>query len=94
MPRAFLLLLLAFSALPAEARDGKVRAEFQRMNPCPANNERRGPCPDYVVDHIAPLCAGGPDTVVNMQWQASLAAKEKDTAERAACNKARKHSIP
>ncbi len=97
MRRSFLLLLLTLSVLaaqPTDARDRKVRAEFQRLNPCPANNERRGPCPGYVVDHIAPLCAGGPDAVGNMQWQEILAAQEKDTAERADCNKALKHSTP
>lgn len=58
-------------------RDPKVRAEFQRLNPCP-NKEwqirpgtqggRRGACPGWERDHATPICAGGSDTVENYQW--------------------------
>jgi hypothetical protein len=40
-----------------------------------------------VVDHVIPLCAGGADTPVNMQWQTVDAGKAKDRAERAQCAK-------
>jgi len=39
----------------------------------------------HVVDHIVPLCAYGPDTPANMQWQTVEAAKAKDATEKAMC---------
>lgn len=41
--------------------------------------------PGYVVDHVIPLCAGGPDTIENLQWQTVAEAKEKDKLERKLC---------
>ena len=66
-------------------RSSTARAEFQRATPCPANGNRRGPCPGYVVDHVVPLCAGGPDHPGNLQWQTRDEAKAKDREEVAAC---------
>jgi hypothetical protein len=40
-----------------------------------------------VIDHIEPLCAGGPDTPTNMQWQTVAEAKVKDREERRMCEK-------
>ena len=40
-----------------------------------------------IVDHIVPLCAGGPDAPSNMQLQTVAAAKAKDVSERAQCSK-------
>lgn len=84
-------LILAVMATPAIARDRVVRADFQRLNPCPANGERRGPCPGWVVDHIIPLCAGGQDSVGNMQWQTTAASYIKDAEERATCHAKRRN---
>jgi hypothetical protein len=72
-------------AIAAQPRSGWVKAEFKRLNPCPATGLPRGPCPGYVIDHIVPLCAGGSDTAANMQWQAVEAAKIKDRDERRQC---------
>lgn len=47
----------------------------------------RGPCPGWVVDHITPLCAGGPDRPDNMQWQDQHAARLKDADERRMCRR-------
>jgi len=69
----------------ATERSHAARAEFQRVTPCPANDQRRGPCPGYIVDHIIPLCAGGPDHPENMQWQTVENAKSKDRDERRQC---------
>lgn len=66
-------------------RNESVRRDFQRLNPCPFNGERRGPCPGYVVDHINPLCAGGADAIENMQWQSKEESDKKDKLERALC---------
>ena len=41
--------------------------------------------PGYIIDHIVPLCAGGPDAVANMQWQTVAQAKAKDRHEKALC---------
>lgn len=82
---AFLLAMAATASAYATQRSYAAKAEFKRMTPCPANGNRRGPCPGYVVDHIAPLCAGGPDHRVNMQWQTIDDAKAKDRDERRMC---------
>jgi hypothetical protein len=66
-------------------RSPAARAEFVRENPCPANGNRRGACPGYVVDHVKPLCAGGADHLSNMQWQTIAGAKIKDVEERRLC---------
>lgn len=58
---------------------------FKRENPCPATGERRGGCPEWVIDHVQPLCAGGPDHRSNMQWQTVKDAKRKDVDERKLC---------
>ena len=46
--------------------------------------------PGYIVDHIIPLCAGGPDSIENLQWQTVEEAKEKDKLERKMCRELRK----
>lgn len=85
-----LVLLLVVSARVAPAFAGKhrssaARAEFKRLHPCPANGQARGACPGWVVDHVVPLCADGPDAPANMQWQTVADAKAKDRAERRQC---------
>ncbi len=45
---------------------------------------RRGR-PGYERDHRVPLCAGGADTEVNLQWQPIDEALDKDALERFAC---------
>lgn len=73
MNAALLCLAVAIGILstPAEAKTPRSAAEvsaFKRHNPCPATGRQRGACPGFEVDHITPLCAGGPDTRTNMQW--------------------------
>jgi hypothetical protein len=41
----------------------------------------RGACPSYVVDHVIPICAGGADDPLNMQWKTIADAKAKDRLE-------------
>jgi len=62
---AFWLFLLV---LPAHARDRNVPLEFQKLYPCPSTGKTFGACPGWNKDHYIPLCAGGPDTVANMNW--------------------------
>jgi len=84
---ATLAAALTFPAL-ADAktqRSAAAKSEFKLANPCPATGKPRGACPGYVIDHIKPLCAGGPDRPENMQWQTVADAKAKDRDERRQC---------
>ena len=84
--RFLLIALVVLTTSNVEAkRAGSAKAEFQRMNHCPATGERRGRCPGYVIDHVQPLCAGGRDRPGNMQWQTSADAKVKDRIEARQC---------
>ncbi len=74
----------------AIGRDLKARKAFQRAAPCPSTGKRAGPCPGWIVDHVRPLCAGGPDIPANMQWQTIADAKAKDRLELAECGAIRK----
>ena len=40
-----------------------------------------GACPGYRKDHIVPLACGGPDAVLNIQWQTIPEARAKDAWE-------------
>lgn len=82
---AGLILLLACLAAAGGQRSSAARLEFIRKNPCPSTGERKGPCPGHVVDHVAPLCAGGPDKPENMQWQTRADSLAKDRDERRMC---------
>lgn len=89
--KMLLLWVLLFS-LPYQGyatehihRSSVAKRDFQRANPCPGTGERRGRCAGYVIDHVVPLCAGGPDTPANMQWQAIAESKVKDREERQQC---------
>ena len=84
---ALVVVAALLAARTVEARSKQARAMFQRQQPCPSTGKSRGSCPGYVVDHIRPLCAGGPDHHTNMQWQTVDAAKAKDRAERMECRR-------
>jgi hypothetical protein len=76
-------------ATSAEARDpAQVRA-FRKANPCPATGSTTGACPGWVVDHMVPLCAGGPDDPANMAWQERSQSLVKDAHERRLCARIR-----
>lgn len=62
-------------------RSREVLRQFQKLHPCPATGKRTGACPGYVKDHKRPLCAGGTDTVDNLQWQTKEAGLQKDELE-------------
>lgn len=67
------------------ARSKKVISDFRKSVPCPATGQTGKRCAGYVVDHVHPLCACGPDSVENMQWQTVSEAKIKDRWERKIC---------
>jgi hypothetical protein len=81
------LLLFSVSAEARTHRSASVKADFQRLHPCPATGQARGSCPGYVKDHIIALDCGGPDSVENMQWQTVAEGKAKDKWERKGCLK-------
>lgn len=90
-PQAALICLALLLAAPAEARDrAQVRA-FRATHPCPSTDRTSGPCPGWVVDHITPLCAGGPDQPGNMAWQERRASYRKDAEERKLCRGRSRH---
>jgi hypothetical protein len=68
-------------------RSYAVKAEFKRLNPCPANGNRRGPCEGFQVDHVIPLCAGGLDDVSNLQWLTVEEHKAKTKRESGMCRR-------
>lgn len=75
------LLLLALLSVEVNARDADMVKKFRELNPCPVES-----CVGtYVVDHIVPLCAGGADSIENMQWQEKQESYRKDRAERDIC---------
>lgn len=86
MDRTRLLCAALLVAFAAEARDPAQVRQFRKAQPCPATGQSSGPCPGWVVDHIKPLCAGGPDHPTNMQWQTVEEAKAKDRQERKLCS--------
>ena len=69
-------------------RSSKAKAAFQRSNPCPFNGAIRGRCPNHDIDHIEPLCAGGPDVPGNMQWITLEAHREKTQLDLHRCRMA------
>jgi hypothetical protein len=81
---AALLLAMTASVYAGERSSTHIRA-FKRENPCPSTGLRQGSCPGYVIDHIDPICAGGPDHPSNMQWQTREESYKKDAEERRLC---------
>lgn len=74
-----LFALLAQQTMILDLPRGPAAAQFRRATGYP--DGRAG----YVVDHVIPICAGGPDIVSNMQWQEARESYRKDTFERQLC---------
>src|SRR5262245_16711065 len=72
---------------PAETERSRavVLAFFKKAHPCPERGITVETCPGWIVDHVVPLCAGGPDAVTNMVWQRSDEAAAKDVVEKQMC---------
>jgi hypothetical protein len=90
-PILFASLLLLFGH--ADGRTERSAAEvlaFKRHNPCPSTQLRRGACPNFHVDHVMPLCAGGSDTRANMQWLTLADHRTKTRADLRVCRYLRK----
>lgn len=83
------VIALLLLAAPAFARDPKQVVAFKKDHPCPATGTA-GTCNGWVVDHVIPLCLGGPDTPANMKWQTKTESYLKDVFEREMCEMKRK----
>lgn len=85
---AFAVLLCACPAHSRDAaRSASVRAEFQRLNPCPATGQQTGACPGWQVDHREALVCGGRDELANLQWLTVEEHKAKTRVEVKLCRK-------
>lgn len=85
-----LVLVLAALLTPTAAdsitrRSMAAKLAFARGTVCPSTSLHRISCPGYVIDHITPLCLGGPDKASNMQWQEYKESLIKDARERRMC---------
>jgi hypothetical protein len=72
---------------PLVKRSAAVRRAFQRQQPCPSTGKLTGACPNWVVDHLYPLCAGGADSLENMLWSPTAEARLKDQWEWKMCRR-------
>ncbi len=64
-----------------------LRAEFQRLSPCPSTGKPRGPCPGYQIDHREALICGGRDELANLQWLPVAEHREKTRVEVKLCRR-------
>lgn len=92
LPAIFLVAACAISpgAIAKIERSAAEILAFKRHNPCPSTGERRGSCPGYQVDHVQPLCSGGPDKVANMQWLSIEEHRAKTRQDNRVCRYLRK----
>lgn len=88
MIRLLIIAILLLSSVSNAAQRSKAAiAEFKRLQPCPANGNRYGPCPGWQIDHIVPLKCAGPDMPSNMQWLTVEDHKTKTKREAKDCRK-------
>lgn len=90
-----LALALAFGAICALADEKKTlatakrspatKAEFRKLNPCPATGKKTGACPGWQVDHREALVCGGRDELANLQWLPIAEHREKTKVEVKLC---------
>ena len=89
MYKSTLILMLCLGLIqPVEAkikRSYKAITVFKNEYACPSTGRFKGKCPGYVIDHVEPLCAGGLDDPINMQWQLLAESKIKDKLEHKIC---------
>ena len=74
----------------AQADAARLRELFIKKYACPVNGKHTAACPGWVVNYVKPLCAGGADTIKNLQWQTVATAKRKEREAQKLCAKAKK----
>ena len=82
-----LAVALLSTSAAAAARSPALRAEFMRLNPCPATGATRGACPGWQVDHRDALVCGGRDELGNLQWLTVTEHKAKTRVEVKLCRR-------
>jgi hypothetical protein len=90
----FLSLVSVVIAAPSHHRSNQARLDFAKKVTCPSTGKKALPCPGYVIDHRAPLCAGGADDSGNMQWQEKAVSYQKDHEEMLWCRGIAKKKLP
>lgn len=80
------MAIIPLTAQARHQRSQKAKSIFKYTHPCPANGNRSGSCPGFVIDHIKALACGGEDAPSNMQWQTIAEGKAKDKWEMTACD--------
>jgi len=90
------LFVLSVASVDARiSRDRSKIREFRSAHACPATGWAGGRCDGWQVDHIIPLCAGGPDELENLQWISYEDHKWKTFVDVRECRKLQKNaSIP
>lgn len=63
---------------------------FVNQKACPSTGLHRLPCPGWHMDHIIPLCAGGPDDTENLQWLTKEDHKNKTRVDLRLCRSMKK----
>jgi len=74
-----LQMALVVAIVSADTRHAATVRAFHRQTGYPHGR------PGYVVDHVIPLCAGGPDAPPNLIWQPVAESYVKDGFERRLC---------
>lgn len=85
-----LLALVLCATADAAQRSSSAKREFRAHQRCPATQKYTGKCPGFQIDHIIPLCAGGPDEASNMQWLSVKDHKAKTKVDVRHCRAIRK----
>lgn len=88
---ACLFLAASHDAQARIPRSTTAVKEFRQANPCPVTGAARGKCPGWEVDHVIPLCAGGPDTPANMQWLTVASHRQKTKGDVMRCRLKNRH---
>jgi hypothetical protein len=73
------------AACPVHKRSQAVLRAYGPPQRGPGPGHTTGPCPQFLLDHRYPLCAGGTDTVANLVWQPKDLSYDKDRLERELC---------
>lgn len=81
---ALILILLCLPVEGAE-RSASVRAEFERLVPCPVEGPGTCAAKGFEADHIIALICGGPDTIENLQWLTKEQHRKKTREDLKAC---------
>lgn len=81
------MIIIILLILLQTPRHTSIAVQFMKLTGYPHGRE------GYVIDHIVPLCAGGPDTIANLKWQLKKESYIKDKFERELCAAMKKENL-